>query len=63
MENLTFVLDENVPLVSHNNKDSYDDHDDDYNHCNTPNISRVEQTIFAVTSFDNKIPTSTLWLR
>ena len=30
MNNATFVPDENIPLVSYNNKDSEDDPNDDY---------------------------------
>lgn len=54
MENLIFV-DGNLQLVTHHDKDHNDNHNDDYDNCNT---SKVDETTFSV----NKEATLTLRL-
>lgn len=63
MDNPMFIPGENIPLLTDNDEDRGDDHDDgydfDYDDYNTPNASRVEDTTFKTPSYTNKQETST----
>lgn len=50
MDNSMFVDDENMPLVNHHHKDCGNDYDD----CNTPNISNADDTTFTTSGFTDK---------
>ena len=54
MKNIAFVDEENIPMV-------YQDDDEGYDDCNTPNTSRIDETSFTAT--DTTEATSTLRLR
>ena len=55
MESPIFVDDENIPVVTHHDKNV------DYDDYNTPKTSRLDETTFTTPSSKEKL--STLWLR
>ena len=46
MKNFIFLDDENIPLVTHHEEDCEGNHDNDYDICNTPNTSTLDETTF-----------------
>ena len=62
MKNPIFVDNEKIPLVTYRDDDRKGDHDNDCDVYITPNTT-VEETTFTTSSYTNKKPSSTLWLR
>ena len=62
MGNPIFFDDENIPLVTHHDKNCEANHSDDYDNFNTPNIA-VKETKFTAPSSTSQQSTLTLQLR
>ena len=58
MDNRIFVNNENIPLVTHYDKNR--DDDNDYNNYHTSNTSGVDETAFTMPGSTEKQATSTL---